>query len=68
MIKILNLNALNKIEKDRLKCFINKHKKHTLTSDGSNFVFEIIPCSLGETVIVKCICGEEKNITDYSHW
>jgi len=66
--KLLNLEALNEIEKDRLDCFVRKHKKHNVTSNGTNFTFEISPNTIGTVIMIRCSCGEEKNLTDYSCW
>jgi len=66
--RILNLDALNDKEKEALRKFRARHKKHGITADGGTFTFKVTPCSLGTIVIVECICGKEKNITDFSCW
>ena len=67
-MKLLNLEALNEKEKEKLRCFLAKHKDHTVTSNGSNFVYKICPCSIGTVLIIRCCCGEEKDITDFDSW
>jgi hypothetical protein len=36
------------------------------TGGGNDIIFS--PCSIGVGVTVRCACGAEKDVTDYSSW
>ncbi len=35
---------------------------------GGRISFVFTPTGLGECVVVKCLCGEEINLTDSNNW
>jgi len=35
---------------------------------GGRFTYAFTPTGIGVCIVVKCCCGEEKNVTDYSGW
>lgn len=35
---------------------------------GGGTTYSFTPTGLGVATIIKCACGEEKNITDYESW
>jgi len=50
----------------------NKKHKHKCnipaTTIEGRLTFSFTPTGLGAAVKVKCECGKEKNLTDYSKW
>lgn len=35
---------------------------------GGSLSYEFTPTGLGRTIVVRCICGEEFNATDFEDW
>ena len=35
---------------------------------GGRITFSFTPTGIGTVVVVKCACGEEKNVTDFDRW
>ena len=42
------------------------HKKCQKT--GATITYSFTPTGIGDTIKIKCSCGEEKDITEYEHW
>lgn len=60
---------LNEVEKSRAEEFKKIHKKcYRPTAIGGQFSYIFTPTSVGTAVSIKCICGEQENITDYDIW
>jgi hypothetical protein len=65
--------TLSEIEKKAAEAWIKRHsKKCNLkkldSSIGGRWSYRFIPCSIGVSVIIRCVCGKCKNITDFSCW
>jgi len=69
MIKeIYNLLRSDK-ERKRWDKFVRKHKGHGLHASGNGISIELAGDSIGGyTIVIKCGCGKEKNITDFDNW
>lgn len=54
------------------EAFEEKHREcasKCRTTIGGHITFRFTPTSIGNGVMIQCnLCGEEKNITDYSLW
>jgi hypothetical protein len=62
-------NYLKPSEQEQWKLFVIKHKKHGLHASGNGLSIKISPDSIGDyTILIQCSCGQEQNITDFSHW
>ncbi len=35
---------------------------------GGRFTFCFTPTGLGTIFVVRCVCGKEKNVTDFNEW
>ena len=62
---------LNKLESERARHFrtIHQHPGTNKGAIGGHIEYIFTPTSVGDACSIRCvICGEEENITDYSHW
>jgi hypothetical protein len=68
----LNCFSMDEKETDRASEFWDEHdcsmrgKYRGAAGGGNQVIFS--PSGLGTAVTVKCYCGAEKNITNYSSW
>jgi len=56
-------------ETKRLQEFCKKHKRCArATAIGGQYIYQLCQTSIGTMLSVKCVCGKEKDITDYKNW
>jgi hypothetical protein len=64
--------SLSKKEQAKADRWMKQHRKiHGYGKDGASggrWSFEFTPTGLGTVVIVKCACGKQKDLTDFSNW
>ncbi len=63
----LSLYRMTESEMEARKKFIDEH--HKRCGNSGSFLYGIEHCGIGASLSIKCpVCGEEKDITDYSVW
>ncbi len=67
--------GLGKEEAKNLDKWLKEHDKtctfilgDTFPASGGRMTYCFTPTGLGVCTIAKCICGEEKNITNFEGW
>lgn len=45
-------------------------KRHgrSKAADGARYTYSFTPSGIGTTIIVKCNCGEQLDVTNYESW
>jgi len=60
---------LNYNEEKEANDFLKEHRNcGNPTAIGGHIKFIFTPTSVGDSCILKCVCGKEKDITDYNCW
>ena len=62
---------LSEKEEDAAKKFMEEHRHSDVYKGaiGGHLEYLFAPTSIGDACCIHCtICGEKKNITDYSKW
>ena len=58
---------ISEAEIEAAKAWVEKHSK-THCGAAEHWTYKVIQTGLGTIVIVKCACGAEEDVTDYSSW
>lgn len=65
--KIFKMLTRNKQEK--WMTFVKQHNNHGRHVSGNGLSIELMPDTIGDYIIlIKCGCGKQENITDFSNW
>jgi hypothetical protein len=60
--------TLNELESARAREFQEEHRERhgrSKAAIGGRFTFEINVSSIGNFVVIRCACGERRDLTDY---
>jgi hypothetical protein len=55
------------VEQENMYKWLDEHNR-VCPFTGEKFTYSFTPTGLGMMIKVKCLCGEEKDVTVYDEW